>query len=662
VVYLRAVYSWPHRLTGRSPYCYRNKKAYLMLDLIRERSKGWIAKLILALITIPFALFGIDSYFRDAGSSAPIAKVDGQSISVQEYSNAMQNLRNRLQADGQKDLSMLENPEVKASVLDRLVATRLVNSEVKSANFQISDEQLSKYVWSLPEFQENGQFSQDKYDSVLKQNQMSASRFEGNIRSDMLAQQARDGLAALAYLPSLVAEKAIKAERQQREVSVAEIKTAEFLPQVKIEPAEVQAYYEKNKDKFRVPEQVKLEFVLMSANSLIMGMQVSEDEIKKFYQENASKFQGDEQRRASHILIGFGVSATPQAKQEAKQKALDILAQVKKNPEKFGELAKKYSQDPGSAEKDGDLGSFGRGAMVKPFEDAVFSMTPGSITDLVESEFGYHIIKLTEITGASQSYDSVKGQIRAELLYQKALAKFSEQAENFSNMVYEQSSSLKPAADAFGLQVQKTDWISRSEGAKLFKNDKLMNAVFTDEVLKDKRNTEAVELANNTLVSARVVDYKPAAPRTFDEVKSGIEGVLKIEQASKLAIKKGNALLADLKQGKKSDNLEWIPSVTVTRKDAQGLTELTMSQVFKIDASHLPAYTGIENDNKGYVLVKVIKVDDALKEDEGAQKATQMELQSALASEYQAAYIKSLKSKSKVTVNQQLLNSGSANQ
>jgi len=633
-----------------------------MLDLIRERSKGWIAKLILALITIPFALFGIDSYFRDAGSSAPIAKVDGQSISVQEYSNAMQNLRNRLQADGQKDLSMLENPEVKASVLDRLVATRLVNSEVKSANFQISDEQLSKYVWSLPEFQENGQFSQDKYDSVLKQNQMSASRFEGNIRSDMLAQQARDGLAALAYLPSLVAEKAIKAERQQREVSVAEIKTAEFLPQVKIEPAEVQAYYEKNKDKFRVPEQVKLEFVLMSANSLIMGMQVSEDEIKKFYQENASKFQGDEQRRASHILIGFGVSATPQAKQEAKQKALDILAQVKKNPEKFGELAKKYSQDPGSAEKDGDLGSFGRGAMVKPFEDAVFSMTPGSITDLVESEFGYHIIKLTEITGASQSYDSVKGQIRAELLYQKALAKFSEQAENFSNMVYEQSSSLKPAADAFGLQVQKTDWISRSEGAKLFKNDKLMNAVFTDEVLKDKRNTEAVELANNTLVSARVVDYKPAAPRTFDEVKSGIEGVLKIEQASKLAIKKGNALLADLKQGKKSDNLEWIPSVTVTRKDAQGLTELTMSQVFKIDASHLPAYTGIENDNKGYVLVKVIKVDDALKEDEGAQKATQMELQSALASEYQAAYIKSLKSKSKVTVNQQLLNSGSANQ
>lgn len=633
-----------------------------MLELIRERSKGWLAKAILALITVPFALFGIDAYLRDAGSSAPIAKVEGQAISVQEYSNAMQNLRNRLQSEGQKDLSMLENPEIKASVLDRLIASRLVNAEVKHAKFQISDDQLNKYVWSLPEFQQNGQFSQELYDSVLKQNQMSASRFESNLRSEMLGQQAREGLASLAYLPASVAEKSIVAEHQQREVTVAEIKTAEFLPQVKIDPAQISAYYEKNKDKFRVPEQVKLEFVLMSANSLIMGMQVSDEEIKKYYDENGSKFQGDEQRRASHILIGFGVNATPQAKQEAKQKALDILAEVKKNTEKFGELAKKYSQDPGSAEKNGDLGTFGRGAMVKPFEDAVFAMNPGAISDLVESEFGYHIIKLTEITGAAQSLDSVKPQIRAELLYQKALAKFSEQAENFSNMVYEQSSSLKPAADAFGLQVQKTDWIGRADGAKLFKNDKLMNAVFTDEVLKDKRNTEAVELANNTLVSARVVDYKPAAPRTFDEVKSAIEGFLKIEAASKLAVTKGSAALASLHQGKKDDTLEWIPPVTVNRKDAQGLTELTMSQVFKLDATKLPAYAGIENGNKGYVLVKLINVNDSMGNDEAAKKTAQIELQSALAAEYQAAYIKSLREKSKVTVNQQLLNSGSSNQ
>src|SRR5690606_21841289 len=280
---------------------------------------------------------------------------------------------------------------------------------------------------------------------------------------DLLVQQARNSLTAMAYAPDRVARRAIAIEGQQREVSVAEIRTAEYLSEVTVEPEEVQAYYEKHKDKFRVPEQVKLEFVMLSANSLIPGMQVSDEEAQAFYQSNAAKFQGDEQRRASHILIGFGVSPTPEAKAEARKKAEAVLAEVRQNPDKFAELAKKYSQDPGSAEKGGDLGLFGHGAMVKPFEDAVFSMKPGAVSDLVESEFGYHIIKLTEIQGKSATFESLKPKIRAELMYQKALTQFVEQAENFSNMVYEQSGSLKPAAEAFDLQVQTTDWLSREE-------------------------------------------------------------------------------------------------------------------------------------------------------------------------------------------------------
>lgn len=633
-----------------------------MLELIRERSKGWLAKAILALITVPFALFGIDAYLRDAGSSAPIAKVNGEAISVQEYSNAIQNLRNKLQSEGQKDLSLLESPEIKQSVLDRLIATRLVNAEVKSEKFKISDEQLSKYILSLPEFQANGQFSQQQYDTLLQQNQLTPSRFESSIRADLLAQQARDGLAALAYLPATLNDKALKGELQKREVSIAEIKTADFLPLVKIDPAQVKAYYETNKDKFRTPEQVKLEFVLLSANTLILSSVVTEDEVKKEYADNAAKYQGDEQRRASHILIGFGVSATPQAKLEAKKKAEEVLADVKKSPAKFAELAKKYSQDPGSAEKGGDLGLFGRGAMVKPFEDAVYSMTPGAISDLVESDFGYHIIKLTEISGAAQTYDAVKSQIRGELLYRKALAKFSEQADSFSNLVYEQSGSLKPAADAFGLQVQKTDWMSRADKAKLFNSDKLLNLAFTDEVLKDKRNTEAVEVGANSLASARVVDYKPAAPRSFDEVKGGIEDYLKLQEASKLAAKKGEAALLALREGKADSSLEWIPPVSVTRRDAQGLTDLAMSQVFKVDVSKLPAYSGVADLQKGYLLVKVTNVNDALPTDHVGKKTLDLELQQALSAEYINAYTNALKQKAKVTVNKQLFGASSANQ
>ncbi len=627
-----------------------------MLEAIRERAQGRLAKIILALITIPFALFGIDTYLQNAGSNVAIAKVDGETITVQEYSNAIQNLRNKLQSEGKVDPTVLDKPEIRQSVLDRLISDRLLSKEVKRAKFNISDEQLSKHIVSLPEFTQDGQFSQELYDRILSRNRMSPTQFENTIRADLKIKQAREGLASLAFVPTSVAEKTLEIEHQSREVSVTEIKTKDFIPQVKIDPALVKAYYEKNKDRFRKPEQVKLEFVLMSANTLIPKMEVTEDEAKKFYADNTEKFQGDEQRRASHILIGFGVSATPQAKEEAKKKAEAVLAEVKKKGSNFEELAKKHSQDPGSAEKGGDLGLFGRGAMVKPFEEAVFSMTPGAVSDLVESEFGYHIIKLTEIKGAAQDFDSVKTNIRAELLYQKALASFSEQTENFSNMVYEQSSTLEPAAKAYGLQIQKTDWLSRAEGAKFFKNDKLMDKIFADDVIKEHRNTEAIEVAANSLLSARVVDYKAEAPRTFDEVKGGIEDFLRLEEASKLAIKKGESALENLKQGKEVKDLEWIPPVVVDRKNAQGLTELSMAQVFKIDASKLPAYAGVADSSMGYLLIRVSGVNNALANDETEKQQAQAELQSALAAEYVSAYVQSLRAKGDVSINSQLMN------
>lgn len=632
-----------------------------MLEAIRERSKGWLAKTILALITVPFALWGIESYLQQAGSNVAVAKVGDDTITIQQYSNALQNVRNQLQADGKADPSVLESPALKQSVLDRLINTRLLNQEVKRGNFYIGDQQLSRYIVEMPEFQEAGKFSQEQYDQLLKQNRLTPSQFENSLRGDLLVQQVRDSLDPAIYVPASLAKQRLETEYQSREVSVAELKTADFIKQVKIDPAEVKAYYESNKDKFRTPEQVKLEFVLMSANTLISDMRVTDDEVKKFYTENAEKFQGNEQRRASHILISFGVSATPEAKEKAKKKAEEVLAEVKKDPAKFGELAKKYSQDPGSAAREGDLGQFGRGTMVKPFEDAVFSMKPGEISDLVESEFGYHIIKLTEITGASQTFESVKPQIRAELLYQKALAKFTEQAENFSNMVYEQSQTLEPASKTFGLQLQTSGWMSRAEIAKFFKNDKLADSVFTDEVLKEGRNTEAIEVSPNNLISARVVEHKAAAPRTFDEVKAGIEDYLKVVAAAKLAQKKGETLLADLKQGKAVESLEWIPPVTVDRKNAQGLTDLTMVEAFKMDTSKLPAYVGVADKNKGYLLIKVSSVGTLLSDDETERKSVQRELESALAAEYESAYLKSLRNRSKVEINQKILFSDSGN-
>jgi len=627
-----------------------------MLDQIRTVAQGWVGKALLALITIPFALFGIDSYLSGAGNSATVAKVGGHPISIQEYDNALKNTRNRLQSEGKFDPAQIDGPEVKSLVLNQLINKQLLIDEIQQAKYAISDVQLATYITGMPEFQKEGKFSQELYDQTLAQNQLTPTKFEAAMRADLLTQQAQNGIASLGFISNARADHAFNITNQQRVVTVSEIKTKDFLSQATVTPAEVKAYYEQHKNKLINPEQVKIEFLLLSATNLITGMKVDDAEVRKFYDENTDKFKGSEQRNASHILIGFGVSPTPEKKQAAKAKAEGILAEIKKNPKSFEALAIKNSEDPGSAVKGGDLGSFARGVMVKPFEDAAFSMKVNEVSNLVESEFGYHIIKVTGITGTSSDFEALKPQIKGDLMFKKAQEEFAKQAEGFSNMVYEQSGSLVPAAKAFGGQVQQSDWLSRESGAKFFKNNtKIMDLVFSSEVLKDKRNSEAVEISPNNLVSARVVDYKAATPKGFDEVKSGIEALLQLEAASKLAVRKGEATLKDLREGKVVADVEWIPEVTIDRKSAQGLTELAMRQAFKTDVVKLPAYSGLADSKQGYLLVKVIKVDTPTQADADAKKVAKNELNAALASEYLAAYQQSLREKAKVTVNESLL-------
>jgi len=631
-----------------------------MLDRIRVVAQGWVGKALLALITIPFALFGIDSYLSSAGNNVAVAKVAGNNITMQEYDNALKNMRNRLQSQGKFDQAQLDGPEVKSLVLNQLINKQLLNDEIRDAKYAVSDVQLATYITGMPEFQQDGKFSQELYDKTLAQNQLTPTKFEAGMRADMLAQQAQDGIAKLGFISNARADSALKLTNQQRVVTVSEIKTKDFVSQVAVTPAQVKAYYDQHKSKLMNPEQVKIEFLTMSAVDFMRKVSVDDAEVMKFYEENKAKFQGSEQRRASHILIGFGVSATPAQKQEAKAKAEEILAAIKKDPKSFEALAIKNSQDPGSAVKGGDLGSFGRGAMVKPFEDAAFGLEVNQVSGLVESEFGYHIIKVTEITGSNADFNTLKPQIKGDLMFQKAQEEFVKQAETFSNMVYEQSGSLEPAAKAFGGQVQKSDWLSRESGAKFFKdNTKIMQLVFSDEVLKDKRNTEAVEISPNNLASARVIEFKPATAKSFDEVKSGIEALLKLEAASKLAKDKGEAALKSLREGKDVVGLEWIPEVTVDRKNAQGLTELAMNQVFKTNTAKLPAYSGIADSKQGYLLVKVVKIEALAPLDVDMQKNARTEMDAVLASEYLAAYRQSLRDKAKVTINEKLLLSNS---
>ncbi|MCX7627035.1 MAG: SurA N-terminal domain-containing protein [Methylophilaceae bacterium] len=620
-----------------------------MLETIRERSQSWIAKLILALITVPFALWGIDSYLREAGSNVAVAKVDGQSITAQQFARSLQEWRDSLMK-GNSAPNAMDTPELRSAVLERLINTRLLAAEAKRGGYAISDDQLAKFVVSMPEFQKNGRFSQEVYDQVLMANGLTPSQFEARMREELLIQQVQNGIAGLAFVPHAVADVALRSHYQRREISVFALRPEDYLAQTQIKPEESKAYYDQHPDEFRVPEQVKLEFLVFSVNNLIPSMQVSDEEARKFYEENASKFQEDEERHARHILITYGND-----KAVARKKAEAVLAEVRKSPENFAALAKKYSQDPGSADKGGDLGPIKRGLMVKPFEDAVFAMTPGSISDLVETEFGYHIIQVTEVKGGGQTFETLRPQIRAELMYQKALAKFAEAAETFSNTVYEQSSSLEPAAQAHGLQVQKTDWVSRQDIAKFFRNDKLAAAVFSTEVLKDKRNTEAVEISPNTLAAARVTDYRPSSIKPFETVRATIEDKLKRAQAIKLAQQQGEKTLEALKKGE-AVKLEWTTPVMADRANPQGLTEQVVAQAFRMDARRLPTYGSVSAADGSHVLVRLSAVEDGLQDlDADALKRAREDYVAELGAEYLAAFMNGLRSKASIKINRELL-------
>ncbi|QDD12132.1 SurA N-terminal domain-containing protein [Candidatus Methylopumilus rimovensis] len=631
-----------------------------MLEKFRSYAQTKAAKIILALILVPFALFGIDSYLNQAGNNLSIAKVNGYKIALPEYNRAIENVRNRIMSEGKKvDPAMFDSFEFKESVIDGLITKQLLNNDIKKSRFRITDQQLSQYIIGMPEFQKDGKFSQEIYDKVLQNNQLTPKKFEESIRNDLLIQQVRDGLQKLTFIPPNNLAETLKATSQQREISIAEFKTKEYMTKANIAEKDMQAFYDQNKSKFLAPEQVKAEFVVFSLANILPTINVTEDEIKSFYKANADKYQNQQQREASHILIAASKNAPPAEKAKAKAKAENVLNQIRKNPKQFEELATKYSQDPESAKKGGDLGSFGRGMMVKPFDDAVFSMKVNEISNIVESDFGYHIIKLTKIIGEGGGFDAMRPQIKAELIYQKGQEKFAALAEEFSNKVYEQSSSLDAVSKRFNLPIQKTDWISRNDSDKFFKNEALMSALYSKESIKDHRNTEAIEVTPNNLISARVVDYKAQSTKPFADVKKNIEDYLKFESAKKMVASEGEVALKSLTDA--SRKIEWQPATLVDRKNTKGLSDAVVNHAYKMPTDKLPSYSGFIDGNNGYVIVKVNKVSFPNDSNEENKQAFASDYSEALSAEYLSAYLKGLKAKASVSVNQKFFETSQKN-
>lgn len=609
-----------------------------MFDLVTKYKR--VIQVFLGLIAITFATWGIESYTQFRASRDTVATVEGMEIPQREFAEELRRQQDQLRRmyGGAIDPAVLDAPESRRAVLEGLITQRLLAREVGRANMFMSREAVIEAITSAPEFQENGKFSAAKYSAYLAARGISDQGNVAELQSKLPLARFAGSISETAIAPRSVASRLAAIEAQQREVSDARISEQQFLPQVKIEEAQIKAHYDAHQADYRVPERVRVEYLVLSAEALARQDPPTEEEIKAAYEARASQFRVDEQRRASHILV------------KTKEEAEKILQELKKNPGRLAEFAKKHSQDPGSAEKGGDLGWFGRGMMVKPFEEAAFKLAQDEM-QVVESEFGFHVLRVTGIQAAkARPYEEVRKELAEELARQKGQRKFAEAAENFSNLVYEQSESLKPAAERFKLQVQQTGWVAKSTHQELgaLDNPKLLSALFSSDAIKNRRNTDAIEIAPNTLVAARVLEHQPAAQRSFEEVKGQIAAELRQREASALALKDGQAKLEKLRKGEDA-GVKWSAPRLVSRRDAQGMTLNVLRQVVAADTSKLPAYVGVPIPDGGYALLRISKViEEPVKEGDPQVAARFAQLYGA--AQYEAM-VESLRSRADIDIN-----------
>ena len=628
-----------------------------MFDLLHKHKR--VAQIILGLVTLPFVFFGTYQYFTGRGDQQTVANVGGNKISQQDFDEAMRDQQQRMrQALGASfDADTFDTPQVRYALLEQLVNQRLLENEARAGHLRVTDAQLAQFIAGLPPFQENGKFSAERYKEVLASQGMTPLGFEQRVRGDLVLSPLQDPIVNGSFAAHSSVARYLALLDQKREVAIAQIPAEPFEKSIKVSDEDVKAFYDKNQKAFETPEMAKIEYLLLTQDAIADKIKVDPAEVKQAYEANAKQYTTAEERRASHVLIAVKKDAPQAEKDAAKKRATEIASMARAKPDSFPELAKQYSQDPGSAAQGGDLGSFARGAMVKPFEDAVFGAKVGDIVGPIETDFGYHVIKVTGITPPHvQSFDEVKGRIEADVRRQKAAQKFASAADQFQNLVYEQADSLAGAAKALDLKVETTPFVTRDKvKAIAMGSDKFVTALFSSESVQGKRNTEAIEVGPNALMAGRIVEYKPAAPKPFDEVKDEIRQQLTKARASDMAAKTGSEKLALLAAGKDA-GVTFDKAVTLGRNQAQpGVTAAALKDIFETGERKLPAYTGVPNERGGFSIYRVDKVIDAPPADATKLDAASARVGGEIGRELMSAYLASLKADTSVKINEAML-------
>ncbi|TWO72651.1 peptidyl-prolyl cis-trans isomerase [Caenimonas sedimenti] len=586
-----------------------------MFDFVRKHTK--VMQLLLFVLIVPsFVLFGLEGYSRFNDKGEVVAKVDGREVTQQEWDNAHKIEVDRIRSQMPNiDAKLLDSPQAKYGTLEKVVRERVLAAAAEKSQLVVPDQRVARELQRNELVQSlrgpDGKLDIERYRQVLQAQGMTPEIFESQIRRDLSTRQVLVGVGASAVAPAAQANVSLGSYFEKREVQLARFETAKFAAKVEPTDAEIEAYYKANPQLFQAPEQAAVEYVMLDLAAIQKGITLNEADLKTYYEQNAAQLASKEERRASHILLAAGKTASAGDKEKAKAKAAELLAQVRKNPASFAEVAKKESQDPGSAKQGGDLDFFARGAMTKPFEDAAFKLKEGEISDVVETEFGYHIIQVTDVkTPAQRTFEEMRPQLEADLKKQQAARKYAEAADTFSNTVYEQSDSLKPVADKLKLEIKSATNVLRTPAPGAtgpLANPKFLTALFAPDSVDRKRNTEAVEVGPNQMVSGRISQYTPARARPLAEVKAQVREKLVAERAAELAKKEGQAKLAAWKAAAPAAS-EISEARPLSRQDVDKVPRPIIEAALRVDPASLPAFTGVDLGADGYAVLKINKV------------------------------------------------------
>jgi peptidyl-prolyl cis-trans isomerase D len=584
-----------------------------MLQAIRDKTTGWIAYVIVFLICVPFALWGVNSYLG-GGEAVPAATVDGKAITKQNFDTAYANYRRQLERafGGSIPDYFASEGVLKEQVLTQLIEQSALSQYVNDSYYRIGDVDLNKLIRSIEAFNTDGKFNSSIYRSQVASLGYSTAGFEQEFRRSQSLEQLQTGLVSTAFTVASIQKKLTSLENQTRKVRV--LTRSAQNDKIEISQAEVDEYYEQNKSHFMTTEQIRVDYIELSLDGIKASLNITEEQLLERYEQSKSGYSTPESRTASHILLTLDSDASDEESDSARLKLTGIRDQLIQGGD-FSELAKDNSEDPSSASTGGSLGEIDRGMMVKPFEDALFEMAKGDLSSPVKTSFGWHLIRLDEVTGGeTKSFDEVKSELVDEMSTQLAESKIFDLSEALANLAYEQPDSLTPAAEALDLPLQTTDWFDINFGEGIASEALIRNAAFSAEVFGQLLNSEAIELSDNRVVFLRVNEHKPAAQKVIADVSEQINAIIRQKKGQEESLKVGKQALSSLTSGESLEVVadDWLEPIVATGFVARDTSELDNDLVRLIFSMAKPdsvqRYEGFSYADGRYSIVELSAV------------------------------------------------------